>query len=219
MRESGFDPTDAASLTRDRKEWKAKVNKRMEHLKNWEASKGNRWSGAVVLRNQVGVNAQVFDCRECGRVCKSKAGLVNHRRRTHEESAAKKSFECDKCKRSFKKVSELKNHDKVCGGAVASSSDRVMCVCRKEYSKNYFRRHRRDCAEWQRQQQPPAAAAPPAAAPPAAPAAAPPAAPAAAPPAAPAARRGPCPDCGKLMRKDNIARHQREACPGSVAGP
>ena len=64
---------------------------------------------------------------------------------------------------------------------------------------------------WQNQNQQPAAAA-------VAPAAV---APAAAAPAvaAPPAARGPCPGCQKIMRKDNMARHIREACPGSEAGP
>ena len=38
-------------------------------------------------------------------VCRSKAGLVNHRRRMHE-SQAKKTFECERCKQVFKKISE-----------------------------------------------------------------------------------------------------------------
>ena len=82
--------------------------------------------------------------------------------------------------------SELKNHGKVCGGAVASSSDRVKCVCGSEYARTYFRKHRKNCAAWQGQQVEEVAR--------------------------PAAARGQCPDCGKWMRKDNLARHKREAC-------
>ena len=195
LREAGLDPTDIASLTRDRKVWKSKVKARMDHVLEWEKSRGNRWTGGVVQRNEVGANVQVFDCRVCGLVCKSKGGLVNHRRRMHEESAAKKTFECEKCKIAFKRESERKNHKKICGGAVASSKDRMMCVCGKEYSKSYFRKHRQNCAAWIGQQQAVAVAAPA------------------------AARRGACPDCGVYMRKDNMARHARTACPGSVAGP
>ena len=93
-----MDPTDVAALTRDRKVWKSRVKERMSHMSDWERSKGNRWSGAVMQRNEVGANVQVFDCRVCGQVSKSKGGLVNHCRRMHEESVAKKTFECDKCK-------------------------------------------------------------------------------------------------------------------------
>ena len=51
--------------------------------------------------------AFVFVCDVCARVCKSKAGLVNHRRRMHEESASKKTFKCEKCMNEFKKESEF----------------------------------------------------------------------------------------------------------------
>ena len=49
-------------------------------------------------------------CRECGKVCKSKGGLVNYRRRMQEESKEKKTYECEACKGKYKKVSDLKNH-------------------------------------------------------------------------------------------------------------
>ena len=197
MREAGLDPTDAASLTKDRKLWKSKVVGRTKHLAEWERSKGNKWQGAAMARNEIVVNVQVFDCRVCGKVCKSKGGLVNHRRRMHEELTAKKTFECVKCEKVFKKESEIVNHEKVCGGAVASKKERVKCVCGKEYSKGYFRSHRLGCDQWQRHQQhqpqPQAEAM-----------------------RAPVA---PCPTCGKVMRRDNLARHANLHCPGSVAGP
>ena len=186
IREAGMDPTDMEWLTKDRKIWKGKVSERIKHLRKWEESKGKRWSGEVVDRNEIHVNVEVYDCRVCGRVCKSKAGLVNHRRRMHEESKVKKKFVCEKCGKECKKASELKNHGKVCGGAVASSSDRVKCVCGSEYARTYFRKQRKTCAAWQGQQVEEVAR--------------------------PAAARGQCPDCGKEMRKDNLARHKREAC-------
>ena len=195
MREAGLDPTDVAALTKDRKEWRIKVGERSKHVKMWEMSKGKLWDGPEVQRNEVGASVRVFDCRICGRVCKSKSGLVNHRRRTHEQSSARRIFECEKCKRTFGKESERVNHAKICGGAEASAEGRVKCVCGKELSKGYFRKHRRICAAWTAQQG------------------------AAAEEVVPAAARGPCPDCGRIMRRDNIARHSRTACPGSVAGP
>ena len=68
MREAGLDPTDACSLTRDRKVWRGKIKERLDHLAEWEKSKGKLWTGGVVIRNVALVNVQVFDCRECGRV-------------------------------------------------------------------------------------------------------------------------------------------------------
>ena len=118
LREAGLDPTDIASL----KVWRSKVKERMQHLTDWEKSKGHFWTGGMVLRNDVGANAKVFDCRVCGRVCKSKGGLVNHRRRTHEESSQKKKFECEKCKLVFNsgtqglRAEESRESMRRCGG-------------------------------------------------------------------------------------------------------
>ena len=90
----------------------------MEHVELWERSKGKKWAGGLVVRNEVGAEARVYDCRVCGQVCRSKSGLVNHRRRTHEESAAKKTFTCGKCGQVFKIASEKNHLARVCGGAV-----------------------------------------------------------------------------------------------------
>ena len=131
----------------------------------------------------------------CGKICKSKAGLTNHRRRMHEESDEKKVFKCDKCERDFKKQSDLGNHVKVCGGAVASAVGRVKCVYGREYAQSYFRKHRNKCDAWKDAQQEPEEEITP-----------------------PRAPRMACDACGQWMRKDNYARHKREACPGGEAG-
>ena len=166
----------------------------MKQISDWEESKGHTWQGEEKVRNVIRVQVQVFDCRTCGKVCKSKGGLVNHRRRMHEQSEIKKKFECPECKREFKKESEQKNHAKVCGGAAASVEGKVKCVCGKNYSKTYFRKHRRDCDKW-KESHPEVGVTPPRPA------------------------RKACDACGKWMRRDNIARHVREACPGGEAGP
>ena len=140
-------------------------------------------------RNEPPVPEVVFACRVCGKVCKSKGGLVNHRRRIHEVSAAKKVFKCDACGLEVKKQSDLSNHAKVCGGAVASAKGKIKCLCGREYAKSYFARHRKNCDDWKNAH--PEAGAP-----------------------APLAPRAPCDKCGSWMRKDNLARHMRTACPG-----
>ena len=187
MREAGLDPTNVAGLTKDRKRWKELTKERTRHLAEWEKSKGHGGTGSAVERNIKRTEEFVFICDVCPRVCKSKTGLVNHRRRMHEESTEKKKFKCEKCMNEYKKESELINHRKVCGGAVASVAGRVRCACGKEYSKSYHRKHRANCAAWQGQSVEVAA---------------------------PAAARAPCPKCARVMRKDNLARHIREACPG-----
>ena len=189
LREAGIDTTDMARLTGDRREWKGLVRDRMKHVSEWERSRGHLWQGNVMERNEPPIPEVVFACRVCGKVCKSKGGLVNHRRRMHEISAAKKMFKCDACGLEVKKQSDLSNHAKVCGGAVASAQGKIKCLCGREYSKSYFAKHRRNCDKWNDAH--PDAGAP-----------------------APRAPRAPCDKCGRWMRKDNMARHSRESCPG-----
>ena len=185
MKEAGMDPTNVGSLTKDRKEWKRLVMKRMEHLEKYERSRGHKWTGGGVRRNQTREEEVVFICAVCGKSCKSKGGLVNHRRRMHERSELKKTFECKRCKLVFVQQSNLLNHAKICGGAVAPGKDRRACLCGKDYSKGYFPKHSRQCDVWL------------------------------------AAQAGANPRLykdyplfGRNMRKDNVARHIREACPG-----
>ena len=179
------DCTDIGNLTKDRKQWKSLVQERMKHLDEWERSKGNKWQGERKARNKKWTDDSLA-CAVCGKTCKSKGGLVNHRRRMHETSRLKKKFECVRCKEEFMSEANLLNHKKVCGGAVASAEGRKRCLCGKEYSAGYMRTHRKKCTAWIADQ----AASPPTA-------------------AAPAPRTN-CPTCGKLMRKDNLARHLKD---------
>ena len=125
----------------NRKKWRGIVMDRMRHLDKWEMSQSHAWQGVAMLRKEPQVPDVVFACRVCGFVCKSKGGLVNHRRRMHEESTTKKMFKCGDCERDFKKESDLLNHAKVCGVAVAAEVGKVKCVCGKQYAKSFFRRH------------------------------------------------------------------------------
>ena len=110
LREPGRDSTDIKRLTEDRKKWKSIVTERMMHVDKWESSQGLSWQGDEVTRSEPLVKDVVFACRVCGKICKSKGGLVNHRRRMHEESMAKKMFRCEACENEFKKKSDLVNH-------------------------------------------------------------------------------------------------------------
>ena len=192
IREAGWDQTNIGALTGDRKKWKALVKDRMKHLLRWEESKGNKWTEGEVIRNQVREETVVFKCDVCGKTCRSKGGLVNHRRRIHELSDQRKKFRCQKCELEFDSEASLKNHLKVCGGAKASAPGRRRCVCGKEFSDGYFRRHRNRCAMWATSQteEPPAPA-----------------------------RQRPrvtC-TCGATVLKTNHARHIKEACPSGEA--
>ena len=98
------------------------VKERMEVLAKWEKGKGKQWRGEVVERNAAkGEDVTAFVCEVCDKVCKSKGGLVIHRRRMHEVSEKKKVFQCEGCQEEFGQEANLLNH-KVCGGGGASSS-------------------------------------------------------------------------------------------------
>ena len=141
------------------------------------------------------VEEEVFKCGVCEKRCKSKAGLVVHRRRMHEESAKKKKFVCEGCGEDFRQEANKLNHQKVCGGP-GNTSERRVCACGRDFAKSYIARHRKKCA--------PAIAA-------------------AAQeeirlPRVYKAKRFVC-ECGREMAKSNRARHKREACPYGDAGP
>ncbi|MCP3663552.1 MAG: hypothetical protein GY696_13850, partial [Gammaproteobacteria bacterium] len=102
LREAGIDWTRIGQLTKERKEWKALVKKRMDHLEKWEERRGKRVAEDSGERNTL-LDAQTQDhtCEVCGKVCKSKAGLTVHRRRMHERSDQKVTFKCQGCNLHF----------------------------------------------------------------------------------------------------------------------
>ena len=59
-----------------------------------ENSKGKKWTGDEMERNKAKEQEFVFVCDECGKVCRSKGGLTNHK------SALKKKFPCKKTQRA-----------------------------------------------------------------------------------------------------------------------
>ena len=113
LREAGIDWTDINGKTKDRKVWKASVQERMRWLEKWEKSRGHLWEGESMERNKAGEKEVEFVCDVCQKKCKSKGGLVIHRRRMHEVSARKKVFECEGCRQSFQQEANLWNHKKV----------------------------------------------------------------------------------------------------------
>ena len=170
------------------------VKERMKHLDRWERSKGHKWTEGEVRRNMTREIEVVFVCDACGKRCKSKGGLVVHRRRVHEASKMKKKFVCVKCGEEFMQDANRINHEKLCGGP-SSSSDRKKCFCGREFSKGYIARHRKKCVaareEEEREKRPPKKYK---------------------------GQRCVC-ECGREMAKSNLARHKREACPLGEAGP
>ena len=94
-----------------------------------EESKGNRWTGGEVMRDATREERMefVFVCEVCGKVCKSKGGLTIHRKRMHEVSKMKKSFQCERCKEVFGQEANLRNHEKACSGVAGVVSNKRKC--------------------------------------------------------------------------------------------
>ena len=190
LREAGIDWTDLSGATKDRKKWKKLVMERMSKLDKWEKSNGHQWTGGRMERNELKRTTTDFLCSVCGKSCKSKGGLVIHRRRMHEISEKRKVFECKACLEKFQQEANMLNHMKVCGGASASRSDRRFCACGREFAKSYIARHKKKCvralaAEEEGEKRLPRVYK---------------------------SARKVC-DCGVEMAKTNFARHKREACP------
>ena len=91
LKEAGIEWTDLGEVTSDRKGWKSRVMERMKKLDIWEKSRGHKWTGGEVVRNVLREVEVVFVCEVCEKRCKSKGGLVVHRRRMHEVSKKKKN--------------------------------------------------------------------------------------------------------------------------------
>ena len=110
-----IDYTNIEKLTSDRKEWKRIVNERMKHLGEYERSKGNKWSGPWMVRNKEVEKMSSWVCDVCAKVCRLKGGLTVHKKRIHQISKLKKTFDCNKCGKSFPQEANLLNHKKFSG--------------------------------------------------------------------------------------------------------
>ena len=150
----------------------------------------HKWGGEIVERNEAKFCSGVFVCAVCGKVCKSKGGLVVHRRRMHEVSEKKKVFECEGCGEKFRQEANLLNHTKVCGGKAASSLERRMCACGREFAKSYLAKHKKKCTRALAAEEGGEVRLP----------------------RIYKSERTVC-ICGREMAKTNLSRHQREACP------
>ena len=196
LREAGVDATNLKAVTEDRKKWKKIVKERMEHLDKWEKSRGHKWMGEEMMRNEIKEVEVLFFCEVCWKRCKTKGGLVVHRRRMHEVSTKKRVFECEKgCGETFKQEANKWNHEKVCGGAV-TDKDRRKCACGREFAKSYIARHRKKCVAAIRREEEEERRGP----------------------KKYKGKRKMC-VCGREMAATNYARHKREACPYGEEGP
>ena len=145
LREAGIDASRIGQLTKDRKAWKARVKQRMDHLALWEESRGKRYQGPELARNQPKEREVIFECEVCGKVCKNKGGLTIHRKRMHEASSLKKAFPCELCGQVFKQEANRFNHAKVCEGP-GNQHLRKCLFCGSLINKKSLKQHERDCS-------------------------------------------------------------------------
>ena len=155
LREAGVDYTDIERLVSDRDGWKNIVRVRMEHVDLWERQQGHKYEWG---RREEKVERSVgrvrgnelmgYRCHwdECGKVCKSKAGLVAHERRIHRLAEDRVRFSCDRCRLELETEGARINHMATCGGGIDLGNGRREChKCRRGYTKANYARHVRSC--------------------------------------------------------------------------
>ena len=91
------------NLASDRKGWRRIVKERMEHLAEYEKSKGKRWTGEVVERNKKLEQEDVFARK-----------YVAPKLACRTTKDACKDFVCGKCGKGFKQEANLANHSTSC---------------------------------------------------------------------------------------------------------
>ena len=151
LRESGVDYTQIGMLTQDRDHWRALVRDRMNHLEAWEKAGGKQTLNERGQRNTTQEETSlVCPVENCGKSCKSKAGLTNHVKRMHNISSQKVEFKCTNCQKTFKQEANLKNHKKKCTGEQTEARVYVAkykpCdICGLMKSASNMSKHRRVC--------------------------------------------------------------------------
>ena len=186
LKEAGFDYTNIGVECGDRKEWKSKVRERIKHIEEWERRGGNQFENEERGQRNIPPPPTDLECSYCGKVCASKAGLINHVRRIHETTKDKKEFKCNICDQNFKSEGNLKNHKKSCIAPQATDPNKRRCACGKEISKANFKRHVDKCNQGAVQDVQARVHRP---------------------------SQGECDRCGAVMEKANISRHkQSDAC-------
>jgi hypothetical protein len=152
LSEAGIDWTNVERLTADRDGWKGIVKARMDHLDVFERQKAHGYEWGVneveCVRNERRVD-ESLRCRyeECGRVCKSRAGLVRHESMMHRRVNERVRFVCEVCGLEAATAGALSSHSKSCvgGGPVGEDGRRECGGCGARITVKNFARHRRAC--------------------------------------------------------------------------
>ena len=81
----------------------------------------------------------------CGKVCKSKGGLVQHQKRVHRAPLERVRFERGVCRLQCETEVACMNHEKTCGGGSVGSNQRECGECGRWVGKANYARHVRAC--------------------------------------------------------------------------
>ena len=146
-----MDWTDIGRIRGDRDGWRARVGERMRHLDKWERQQGHgyRWGvgESMIERNE----GRVIDleCRYegCGKVCKSKGGLVQHQKRVHRAPLERVTFDCVKCGMRCETEVACMMHERSCEGGRVGGDRRECVECGEWVSRSNIARHVRGCRE------------------------------------------------------------------------
>ena len=151
LNECGVDWTDVERVCGDRDGWKSLVNERMKHLDVWERQRGKNYAWSTNERMVERNERRVIDleCKYdgCGKVCRSKAGLVNHQKRMHRAPNERVTFRCGRCGMEMETEVARVAHEKTCGGGGVDGRKRECELCGRWVSRPHYARHRRTCEE------------------------------------------------------------------------
>ena len=149
LNEAGVDWTDVERVCMDREGWKAWVKIRMIHVDRWERQGGHGYVWDVneerVDRNDRRVIDLVCRYEGCGKVCKSKGGLVQHQKRKHRAPLDRVVFGCGVCGMRCETEVARVNHERACGGGRVDGGRRECLQCGSWVSRGNYARHRRGC--------------------------------------------------------------------------
>ena len=151
LNECGVDWTDMERVCSDRDGWKKCVSDRMRHLERWERQQGHRYvwgpNESMIERNDRRVLDLVCRYEGCGKVCKSKGGLVQHQKRKHRAPEERVRFECSVCGMACETEVACMMHERSCAGGRLTESRRECGVCGEWMSRTNYARHVRSCGE------------------------------------------------------------------------
>ena len=190
LNECGVDWTDVERLCSDRDGWKECVRERMRHLEKWERQQGHLYEWGVNERMCERNERRVIDlvCRYdgCGKVCRSKAGLVQHQKHKHRPADDRVRFECSKCGGMYETEVACEMHKRSCGGGRVNGNRRECDICESWVSRANYARHRRNCGSGEGRGEGAEGGE-----------------------VRTRGRVAECPLCGRIVSYSNMARHQR----------